>query len=52
MAHIEGDAGQQMGGADGGEVNAQGADGDMIVGAFGGVHGDQVGVAGERFAAE
>ena len=52
VAQVERDAGEQVGGADGGEVDAQRADRDLLVGAAGRVHGNQLGVAGERLAAE
>ena len=41
-----------MGGADGGERHADGTDGEPVIGAAHDVHGDGVGVGGERLAAE
>ena len=52
MAHVQWDAGEQVGGADGGEVDPQRADRDAVIGPLGGVHGQQIGVTAERFAAE
>ena len=52
MAHVERHAGQQMGSTDGGEIDAQCADRDAVIGTFRGEHGQQVGIAAERFAAE
>jgi len=52
VAQVEGDAGEQMGGADGGEVDAQRADRHAGIGPVGDVHGEQFGVAGERLAAQ
>ncbi len=40
---VEGDAGEPVGGAGGGEVDAQRANGHVGVGAVGGVHGEQLG---------
>ena len=52
MAQVERAAGEQMGGADRREVHADRADGEALVGAADHVHGDGVGIGGERFAAQ
>jgi len=52
VVQVERHAGEQVGGADGGEVHPQGADRDALVGAAGGVHGQQLRVAAQRLAAE
>jgi hypothetical protein len=52
MAHIEREPGQEMSGAVRGEVDADRADGKTLIGAAHHVHGDGVGVGGERLAAE
>ena len=45
-------AGEQVGGTDRGEVHADRADGKALVGAAHHIHGDGVGIGGERFAAQ
>ena len=57
MTQVERQPGEQMGGADRGEMHADRADGEATVaragiGAADHVHGDGVGIGGERFAAE
>ena len=52
MAQVDRAAGEQMGGADGGEMHADRADGQALIGAADDVHGDGVGIGGERLAAE
>ena len=52
VAQVEREAGEQVRGLDGGEVHADRADGESLVGAAHHVHGDGVGIGGERFAAE
>ena len=52
VAQVEREAGEQMGGADRGEMHADRADGEALIGAADHVHGDGVGIGGERFAAE
>jgi hypothetical protein len=46
VAQIERHTGEQVRGADGGEADAQGADGAAVIGAADQVHGDGVGIAG------
>jgi hypothetical protein len=43
-------AGKQVRGADGGECDADRADGETLVGEADNVHGDGVGIGDERFA--
>ena len=52
MAHVERYTGEQVGGADGGEIDAQRADRHAVIGPLGGVHGKQVRVTAQRFAPE
>ena len=52
VAQVEREAGEQMRGLDRGEVDADRADGESLVGAAHHVHGDGVGIGGERLAAE
>ena len=52
VAQVERAAGEQMGGADRREMHADRADGEALIGAADDVHGDGVGIGGERFAAE
>jgi hypothetical protein len=52
VAQVEGDAGEQMGSADRGEADAQGADRAAVVGAADQEHGDGVGIAGQRISAQ
>ena len=52
MAQVERAAGEQVRGADRGEMDADRADGEALIGAADHVHGDGVGIGGERFAAE
>jgi hypothetical protein len=47
VVQIQRNPGKQMGGADGGERHADGADGELVIGAAHDVHGDGVGVGGE-----
>jgi hypothetical protein len=51
VAQVERAAGEQMGGADRREVHADRADGEPLDGTMHNVHGDGVGIGGERFAA-
>ena len=52
MAQVERAPGEQVRGADRGEMDADRADGEALIGAAHHVHGDGVGIGGERFAAE
>ena len=52
VAQVERQAGEQVGGADRREMHADRADGEALIGAADHVHGDGVGIGGERFAAE
>ena len=52
VAEVEGDAGEAVGGLDGGERHPQAGEAEAAVGGVDGVHGDGLGVAGERRPAE
>lgn len=49
---VERHPGEQVGGADRGEIHPQDADRNALVGATGGVHGQQLRVAAQRLAAQ
>ena len=52
MAQVERQPGEQVRGADRREMHPDRADGEALIGAADHVHGDGVGIGGERFAAE
>jgi hypothetical protein len=52
VAQVERQSGQQMRGADRREMHPDRADGEALIGAAHHVHGDGVGIGGERLAAE
>ena len=52
VAQVERQPGEQVRGADRREMHADRADGEALIGAADHVHGDGVGIGGERFAAE
>jgi hypothetical protein len=52
VAQIERQPGEQVRGADRREMHPDRADGEALIGAADHVHGDGVGIGGERFAAE